>query len=122
MGARNSSVFAQMAGQTIFSEKHLREWATQNNIELGSSQFPFLHPREFLKTYIDDVVIYSKQDLGKVVHCKAIEYVLFCVKTSNVKLARKKCSLFCDVFVYLGQEFLTAENITRVPDKKKFFL
>ena len=80
-----------------------------------------MHPREFLKTYIDDVVIYSKQDLGKVVHCKVIEYVLFCVKTSNVKLVRKKCNLFCDVFTYLDHEFLTAENVTRVPDKKRLF-
>ena len=55
MGARNSSVFAQMAGQMIFSEKHLKEWAAKNNVKLGSSQFPFLHPRDFLKTYIDDI-------------------------------------------------------------------
>ena len=121
MGARNSSVFAQMAGQTIFSEKHLRAWAAQNDIVLGSKEFPFLHPREFLKTYIDDIVVYSKQDLGKLVHCKIIEYVLFCIRTSNVKLARKKCSLFCEVFVYLGHKFLTTENIIRVPDNKRLF-
>ena len=88
MGARNSSVFAQMAGQTIFSEQHLRAYAAQNNIELGSLDFPFSHPRQFLKTYIDDVVVYSKQDLGQAMHSKIVEYVLFCVKVSNVKLAR----------------------------------
>ena len=76
---------------------------------------------QFLKTYIDDVVVYSKQDLGQAMHSKIVEYVLFCVKVSNVKLARKKCSLFCEVFVYLGHEFLTAENTTRVPDRKKLF-
>ena len=63
MGARNSSVFAQMAGQTIFSERHWRAWATQNNIVSGSKEFPFLNPWEFLKTYIDDIVVYSKRQI-----------------------------------------------------------
>ena len=121
MGARNSSVFAQMAGQMIFSEKHLKEWAAKNNIDLGSPQFPFLHPRDFLKTYIDDICIYTKKAQGQEVHCRAIEYVFYCVKTSNVRLARKKCNLFCSIFTYLGHEFVTSTNVTRVPDKKRLF-
>ena len=121
MGARNSSVFAQMAGQLIFSELHLKSWAAQNNVILGSKEFPFLNPRDFLKTYIDDIVTYSKKDLGKLVHCKIIDFVFYCIKTSNVKLAKNKCNLFCEVFVYLGHKFSTTENIIRVPDTKRMF-
>ena len=90
MGARNSSVFAQMAGQLIFSEKHLKEWTEKNNIDLGSPQFPFTHPRDFLKTYIDDICIYTKKAQGQEVHCKAIEYVFYCVQISNVRFGTKK--------------------------------
>ena len=49
MGARNSSVFAQMAGQTIFSKKHLRAWTAKNDIVLGSKEFPFSAPKGVLK-------------------------------------------------------------------------
>ena len=38
-----------------------------------------------------------------------------------MKLAKKKCNLFCEVFVYLGHEFSTTENIIRVPDTKRMF-
>ena len=92
MGAKNSSVFATMAGQVIFSEHHLKICAAQNNIELGTSEFPFTHPRDFLKSYIDDIVVFSKQALGKMMHIKIIDYLLFCIKTSNVRL--------CEDFVY----------------------
>ena len=119
MGARNSSVFATMAGQAIFSEQHLKIWAAQNDLQLGTLEFPFTHPRQFLKYYIDDVVAYSKQVLGKLMHIKIIEYLLFCVKTSNVKLARKKCNLFCEDFVYLGHQFSMSKNNTCVPDHKR---
>ena len=50
-----------------------------------------------------------------------LDYVLNCVQTSNVKLARKKCNLFCSIFTYLGHEFVPGENVTRVPDKKRIF-
>ena len=122
MGAKNSSVFVTMAGQLIFSEYHLKLWATQMNIILGSPEFPFKHPRDFLKSYIDDIVCFSKQALGKMMHIKILDYLLFCINTSNVRLARKKCNLFCEEFVYLGHQFSTSKNSTCVPDNKRMFI
>ena len=72
MGAKNSSVFATMAGQCIFSEQHLKIWAAQNGIQLGTLEFPFTHPRQFLKSYIDDIVAFSKKEHGELMHIKII--------------------------------------------------
>ena len=94
MGAKNSSVFATMAGQLIFSEYHLKLWATKQNITLGSSDFPFKHPRDFLKSYIDDIVCFSKQSLGKMMHVRILNFLLFCISTSNVRLAKKNAKYF----------------------------
>ena len=122
MGAKNSSVFATMAGQLIFSEHHLKLWAAQNDIVLGTPEFPFKHPRDFLKSYIDDIVIFTKQSLGKMMHVQILDFLLFCIKTSNVRLAKKKCNLFCQKFTYLGHQFSTFTNSTCIPDHKRMFI
>ena len=122
MGAKNSSVFATMAGQLIFSEYHLKLWATKQNITLGSSEFPFKHPRDFLKSYIDDIVCFSKQSLGKMMHVRILNFLFFCISTSNVRLAKNKCKIFCEKFVYLGHQFSSSKNTTCVPDTRQKYL
>ena len=119
MGARNSSTFAIQAGNMIFSDKHLQEWADTFSIQLGSEKFPYTSTKSFVKIYLDDIVSFSNKELGEKCHLLCIHFVLFCVEIGGVKLARKKCKLFCTIFTYLGHEFLTESNETRIPDRKR---
>ena len=119
MGARNSSTFAIQAGNLIFSDKHLQEWADTFSIQLGTKTFPYTNTKSFVKIYLDDIVSFSKKEFGEKCHLLCIHFVLFCVEIGGVKLARKKCKLFCSIFTYLGHEFLTESNETRIPDRKR---
>ena len=88
----------------------------------GNPRVPLQTPTWFLKSYIDDIVVFTKQTLGKMMHIKILDYLLFCIKTSNVRLARKKCNLFCEEFIYLGHQFSTSKNSTCIPDHKRMFI
>ena len=55
-------------------------------------------------------------------HVQLLDFLLFCIKTTNVRLAKKKCNLFCQKFTYLGHQFSTFTNSTCIPDHKRMFI
>ena len=119
MGATNSSMFACQAGQMIFSDTNLKLFAESLGLQLGSQEFSFTSVREILRIYIDDICIFTKQHLGEKMHALIIQFVFFCVKQSGVKLAKKKCQLFCTKFVFLGHQFEVGTNVVCIPDHKR---
>ena len=69
-----------------------------------------LHGLDFAMTYLDDIIIFSKNEL------QHLETVFSCLREARLKMKRSKCDFFKKEIHYLGH-LISTEGISPLPNK-----
>ena len=72
-----------------------------------------LHGLDFAMTYLDDIIIFSKNELQ---HLEHLETVFSCLREARLKMKRSKCDFFKKEIHYLGH-LISTEGISPLPNK-----
>ena len=68
---------------------------------------------KFAMTYLDDIIIFSQDELQ---HLEHLEIVLSCLQEAGLKMKRSKCDFFKSEIHYLGH-LISPEGISPLPNK-----
>ena len=72
-----------------------------------------LHGLDFAMTYLDDIIIFSKNELQ---HLEHLETVFSHLREAGLKMKRSKCDFFKKEIHYLGH-LISTEGISPLPNK-----
>ena len=72
-----------------------------------------LHGLDFAMTYLDDIIIFSKNELQ---HLEHLETVFSCLREARLKMKCSKCDFFKKEIHYLGH-LISTEGISLLPNK-----
>ena len=72
-----------------------------------------LYGLDFAMTYLDDIIIFSKNELQ---HLEHLEAVFSCLREARLKMKRSKCDFFKREIHYLGH-LTSTEGISPLPNK-----
>ena len=72
-----------------------------------------LHGLDFAMTYLDDIIIFSK---NKLQHLEHLETVFSCLREARLKMKQSKCDFFKKEIHYLGH-LISTEGISPLPNK-----
>ena len=72
-----------------------------------------LHGLDFAMTYLDDIIIFSK---NKLQHLEHLETVFSHLREAGLKMKRSKCDFFKKEIHYLGH-LISTEGISPLPNK-----
>ena len=72
-----------------------------------------LHGLDFAMTYLDDIIIFSKNELQ---HLEHLETVFSCLRKAGLKMKHSKCDFFKKEIHYLGH-LISTEGISPLPNK-----
>ena len=72
-----------------------------------------LHGLDFAMTYLDDIIIFSKNELQ---HLDHLETVFSCLNEARLKMKQSKCDFFKKEIHYLGH-LISTEGISPFPNK-----
>ena len=67
----------------------------------------------YAMTYLDDIIIFSKNEVEHLVH---LEEVFHCLRQARLKMKHSKCDFFKSEIHYLGQ-LISVDGISPLPDK-----
>ena len=90
MGWSASPNIAQQAIDRTFSDHTLLEFIKSENLT-EDDRFPFKKYNDFMRTFVNDILIFSKKDLKKETHFMCIKAVFFALKRSGWLLSLVKC-------------------------------
>ena len=72
-----------------------------------------LHELDFAMTYLDDIIIFSKNELQ---HLEHLETVFSCLREAGLKTKQSKCDFFKKEIHYLGH-LISTKGISPLPNK-----
>ena len=119
MGLKSSPFWAQSVSERIFSNKNLVKYCEQKNIIMGSAQFPFTNVSQFRIIYVDDLLLHTLKELGILAHLAVIDFILWAVEISGVKLSRKKAKILQPVIKWLGHQYDSDQDLAGIPDERQ---
>ena len=118
--AMGLKILPYIAQQASFSESNFEEFLAFKGWKKGGKEMPFKSIQDFLKVYLDDVVIWNSKKLEDsfMVHLNILQCVFFCIKKMGFKLSKSKFTFMKKSFKFLAFEYSTEENYTQVPEKR----
>ena len=119
MGLKSSPFYAQMASERIFSNENLKKYCEQKKMIMGSQDFPFTDVSQFRIIYIDDLLLHTLKELGISAHLQVIDFILWAVEISGVKLSRKKAKILQPVIKWLGHEYDSDKDSSGIPAERQ---
>ena len=83
---------------------------------MGSKEFPF---SQFRIIYVDDLLLHTLKELGILAHLAVIEFILWAVEISGVKLSRKKAKILHTKIKWLGHQYDSDLDQAGIPDERQ---
>ena len=89
---------------------------------MGSKDFSFTDVSQFRIIYIDDLLLHTLKEYGLKAHLQVIDFVLWAVVISGVKISRKKAKILEPVIKWLGHEYDSDQDFSGIPaDRQNAF-
>ena len=119
MGLKSSPFYAQSVSESFFSNKNLAKYCEQKNLIMGSKEFPFTDVSQFRIIYVDDLLLHTLKALGILAHLQIIDFILWAVEISGVKLSRKKAKILQPVIKWLGHQYDSDQDSAGIPNERQ---
>ena len=119
MGLKSAPFYAQMVSEQIFSNENLKKYCEQKGLIMGSKDFPFTDVSQFRIIYIDDLILHTLKEFGLKAHLKVIDFVLWAMVISGVKISRKKAKILELIIKWLGHEYNSDQDYSGIPAERQ---
>ena len=86
---------------------------------MGSKDFPFTDVSQFRIIYIDDLILHTLKEFGLKAHLKVIDFVLWAMVISGVKISRKKAKILELIIKWLGHEYNSDQDYSGIPAERQ---
>ena len=120
MGLKSSTFIAMSAARNTYSQKNFLKFLKMKGILPGSEQCPILDIEECILLYIDDIAVFTPQNIKNAtqLHLLILEFVFFATGMLGFKMKKSKINVMCTVFKFLGHQFNTGDVSTQIPEDK----
>ena len=93
MGWTNDSFVAQRATEMTYSQETMLKFIKMKGWTLDSDEWPFKNVSEFVILYLDDICVFSLNNIPNhvKVHFNVIEFLLYATASWGFKIGPAKC-------------------------------
>ena len=120
MGFKNACFVGQSASELTYSQQTMLNFLKYKNWTLNSDNWPFSDISEILIVYIDDIAIFSPNNIpnSEKIHGNLLEFVFFATLQYGFKIGKNKFEPFVKNFRFLGHQFDVERGCTMIPPSK----
>ena len=113
-GLKCSPFWAQKALAYTLHDDVLLEFLAKKKI----TNFPFASWENFVLAYCDDLLVYTPLHASKQIHRLCVEALLYALQRADFLISLPKCKFETTQLQFLGHEFDTIANYSKIPDLK----
>ena len=120
MGWTNASFVAQRATEMTYSQETMLKFLKKKGWKINSDEWPFKNVMEFLILYLDDICVYSLNNIPNhiKVHFNIIEFLLYATVSWGFKIGPAKFHPWVTQFKFLGHYFDVHKATTGIPPER----